>query len=114
VNSGFARFLRGVAASLSSAYGSVLVAILWLRELTEVAVVDALVGAVYVILGIGLYGQSRFSLFLGILLPLASLTVIATVFQPLEPVYRLRIAVDSTIALFSLLALWQVRNEPSR
>ena len=110
---GFARFLRGIAASLASVYGVVLVATLWMRELTETAVVDALIGSVYLTIGIGLYGRSRFSLFLAIAVSTASVVIITTQFAPLEPVYRLRNAVDGTIAALSLIALWQVRNNPS-
>lgn len=113
MSDGFARFLRSLAALLASLYGCMLVATLWLRELTEVAALDALIGGIYVILGIGLVGRSRFSLFLGVILPAISIAVIGNLFEPIEQVYRLRITVDATIALFSLIALWHVRNVPS-
>lgn len=113
MSDGFAVFLRAVAASLISLSGATLVATLWLRELTEIAVVDALAGAVYLILGIGLFGQSRFSLFMGIIIPASAAAVIWWTLQPLEQVYKLRITVDAAVVLFSLLALWHVRHNES-
>lgn len=113
LDDGFTRFLRGVAASLITLTGGTLVATLWLRDLTELAVIDACIGGVYLIIGIGLFGQSRFSLFLGVLVPAASIAVIWWTLQPVEPVYRLRMSVDAAVALFSLVALWRVRNRGS-
>ncbi|MFK7976751.1 MAG: hypothetical protein AB8C02_11475 [Halioglobus sp.] len=109
----FTRFLRGMAATLSSMAGTTLIATLWMRELTELAVIDAVVGGVYLIIGIGLYGKSRFSLFLGIVVPAVSIGIIWSTLQPIDPVYRLRLTVDASIAVFSLFALWRVRNMPS-
>ena len=63
------RPLRLLAAALVAASGAALVAALWLRPLTAEAVLDVLLGAVYLILGIGLLGRSRFSLVLGIVIP---------------------------------------------
>ena len=45
------------------------IAALWLRELTGTALVDGLLGTVYVVIGIGLFGHSRFSLFMAIVIP---------------------------------------------
>jgi len=112
--SGFTKFLRGVAAALITLAGTTLIATLWLRELTEPAVIDAVIGGIYIIIGIGLFGQSRFSLFLGILVPTVSIAVIWLTLQPIDQVYRLRMSVDAAAAIFSLLALWRVRHLPTR
>lgn len=114
LKNGFTRFLRGVAATLATLAGATLIATLWLRELIELAVIDAVIGGVYLIIGIGLYGQSRFSLFLGIVVPAVSIAVIWWTLQPIDQVYRLRITVDAVIALLCLLALWRVRHLPSQ
>lgn len=54
---------RLLAAALVTTSGAGRVASLWFRELDETAVMSLLVGAVYLIIGIGLFGQSRFTLF---------------------------------------------------
>jgi len=59
-------FPRLLAAWLVTLSGAGRVASLWFRELDESAVMSLLVGAVYLIVGIGLFGQSRFTLFVAI------------------------------------------------
>lgn len=113
MSDGFAQFLRVFAASLITCSGATLVATLWLRDLTETAVVDVLVGGVYLILGIGLFGQSRFSLFMGVVIPTVAAATIWWTMQPLEQVYKLRLSVDAAVVLFSLMALWHVRHNES-
>lgn len=108
------RFLRNMAATLMCAAGAVMVAALWLRELNQLAVLDALVGAVYLIAGIGLFGYSRFSVFLGVVIPLG---VSGTYFVHSAEVLamdQLRYATDGVIAAFSAIVLWMVRNQETR
>lgn len=106
------RHLRLLAAVLVTAVGVALVAALWLRPLTSAAVVEALLGAIYLILAIGLLGRSRFSLVLGILIPgaVAATLLLANASEPLR---TLRLAADCAIALCCVLALWQVRHTDS-
>ena len=54
---------RLLAALLVTASGAGRVASLWFRELDEAAVMSLLLGGIYLIIGIGLFGQSRFTLF---------------------------------------------------
>ena len=54
----FVRRLRNFAATLVTLSGIAHIAALWHRELTEAALLDALLGSVYLIIGLGLYGQS--------------------------------------------------------
>ena len=92
--------------------GIALVASLWLRDLENAAVVDAVLGAVYLITAIGLSGHSRFSLYLGIAIPLA---VSAVHYAPLDPpqaIDDLRPAADLVIALLSAAILWLVWHQP--
>jgi hypothetical protein len=105
--------LRTFAATAITCSGIGHIAALWLRELTETALLDALLGAVYLIIGIGLYGQSRFTLFMAIIVP--GCMAAFMLYSPLNPgpVDTLRITTDLVIALSSLLVLWQVRNNPS-
>ena len=54
---------RMVAATLVTATGVAHVASLWFRELDAAAVLSIWVGGIYLIVGLGLFGQSRFTLF---------------------------------------------------
>jgi hypothetical protein len=82
-----------------------------MRTLNETAVIDAVLGASYLILAIGLFGQSRFSLFVSILLPGCMAIFIGS--GELTDIERLRICVDSMVALGSTLLLWRARNSAS-
>ncbi len=55
--------LRMTAAALVVCSGAIRVASLWFRPLDGEAVLTLLIGAIYLIAGIGLFGQSRFALF---------------------------------------------------
>jgi hypothetical protein len=106
-------FLRAVAATLICLSGVAQIAALWLRDLTGAALADALLGAVYLIIGIGLFGHSRFSLFMAIVIPIWASGMLFFTQPQVEPIYTLRIATDAMVALFSAIVLWQVRNNPS-
>lgn len=86
------------------------IAALWLRDLNGAAILDAVQGSVYLILGIGLFGQSRLSLVLALLVPAAAIAFV--VHSAPEPVatYRLRSAVDGLIIVLCLCELWRVRH----
>ena len=68
--------LRVLAAMLITLSGIGQVAALWFRELTGAALIDAFIGVVYIIIGIGLQGQSRFTLFLAIAAPAAAAALV--------------------------------------
>ena len=105
--------LRFTAATLMCLSGLGQIAALWLRELTGTALVDGLLGTVYLVIGIGLFGHSRFSLFMAIVVPVTvTVLLLYTVPQP-APVYMLRIAVNTAVIMLSAIVLWQVRHHPS-
>ena len=106
------RFLRGTAATLMGCAGIAQVAALWLRELTGVAVVDAVLGAVYLIAAIGLFGHSRFSVYLGIAIPLGVSAMLSAGTEVPEAIDDLRLATNLVIALLSLSVLWLVWHHP--
>lgn len=108
-----ASFLRRVAATLMCLAGTGQVAALWFRELTGAAVADALAGFLYLVIGIGLFGKSRLSLFLGMLIPAAAITLIAYTGLQSEQPYRLHIAADGIVFLFCAIELWRVRHNIS-
>ena len=105
--------LRTTAAALMCLSGLGQIAALWLRELSGPALTDGLLGTVYLVIGIGLYGRSRFSLFMAIVIPaVASSLLLYT--GPLAGQHdMLRIAVDAAVTLLSTIVLWQVRHHPS-
>ena len=104
--------LRVLAAILITVSGLGQVAMLWFRELTGAALVDALVGVVYIIIGIGLQGQSRFTLFLAIGVPAtaAAMLINATPAGALGSLQLVRLAVDLIVILFSVMVLANTRK----
>lgn len=105
--------LRFTAATLMCLSGLGQIAALWLRELTLTALADGLLGTVYLVIGIGLFGHSRFSLFMAIIVPVTvTVMLLYTMPQP-EPVYALRIGVDTAVVMLSATVLWRVRHHPS-
>ena len=104
--------LRMLAASLVTLSGSGKVAALWFRELNEQAVITLLLGAVYLITGLGLFGQSRFTLFVAIALcgSMASISLRAT--QVLQPLQQAGLASDLICVMLCALVLWQLSKRP--
>ena len=109
----FVRRLRNFAAILITCSGAAHIAALWHRELTETALFDALIGAVYLIIGLGLFGLSRFTLFMGIVVPAASAAYLHSDFPDGSAIYSARLAVDAVVVFCCAVVLWQVRKHPS-
>lgn len=97
--------LRNMAAILATLSGAMQCFSLWLLPTSPALLLTALAGAAYLLLGLGLFGISSFSLFLAIgLLPLRSWFGVF----PLDiPAWELiRIATDLAIAALCLPVLW--------
>jgi hypothetical protein len=97
--------LRNLAAIIASLSGASQCLSLWLLPTTVTLLMTALMGTGYLLLGLGLFGISRFSLFLAItLVPLRGWFGL----YPLDiPAWELlRVASDLTIALLCIPALW--------
>ena len=109
----FVSLLRNGAAILITLSGTGLIAALWLRDLTGAALTDALLGAVYLIIGIGLFGQSRFTLFMAIVVPAIAAGLLFYAFPDPGQVHTARLAIDAVVVLCSTIVLWDVRNNPS-
>lgn len=101
------RQLRTFAAILITLAGAALITALWFRELTETAVLDAALGAIYLIIGIGLFGRSRFTLFTALVVPAldAAWMLHGTPAAALEPVQLTRLAADGLVVLSAALVL---------
>lgn len=107
--------LRNAAATLITACGISHIAELWFRDIDTTALAGALFGAGYLIIGIGLFGQSRFVLFLAILLPTAGIRLALNNVQ-IESTSLLGLAQLSSaclVIIFSALVLYAVRHRPS-
>jgi hypothetical protein len=110
---GPASLLRHTAASLMCLSGLGQIAALWLRELSGTALADGLLGTVYLVTAIGLFGHSRFSLFIAILVPASASAVLLYTLPHPEQIYLVRIATDAAIILLSAIVLWHARHRPS-
>lgn len=97
--------LRNLAAIIAALSGASQCLSLWLLPTTPTLLMTALLGTGYLLLGLGLFGISRFSLFLAVSLPpLRGWFGL----YPLDiPAWELlRIASDLTIAILCIPALW--------
>ena len=107
--------LRNTAATLITACGISHIAELWFRDIDIAALAGALFGASYLIIGIGLYGQSRFVLFLAILLPAAGvrLALNSAHIEALNLLGAAQLGSAAMVIILSALVLYAVRNQPS-
>lgn len=106
--------LRNTAATLMCLSGTLQIAALWLRELTGVAVIDSLCGTTYLIIALGLFGRSRFSLFMGLLVPTAASVMLRYFVPQPTQIHTLRITVDIIVALLCVIVLWETRHLPDQ
>ncbi|WP_116366845.1 hypothetical protein [Parahaliea mediterranea] len=102
--------MRQLAALLVAASGAWQVAALWFNPLNEGHLLVALIGAAYLLLSVGLFGQSRFSLFLAVVVPALHLWFLVHLGQALT---SLPVAIDLAVILLSARVLWALRHQPS-
>lgn len=104
------RRIRLLAALLVLAAGTIQAASPWYRGLDEQTLLIAGTGVIYLIVAIGLFGISRFTLFAAVAVCLAR-----SLWLPGDAQFQtLLAAMDFAAALACMLVLWSVRNEPSR
>ena len=105
--------LRVLAAMLIMASGVGQVALLWFRDLTADTLTGAFVGVVYIIIGIGLLGQSRFTLFVAIAIPLAAAALLLNVVPGGAPgtLQIIRLVFDLMVVICSTLVLANTRDQ---
>ena len=104
--------LRVLAAILITTSGVGQVALLWFRDLSASTLTGAFIGVVYIIIGIGLLGQSRFTLFVAIVIPLSAAVLLLNVVPGGAPntLQIIRLSIDLLVILCSTLALANSRE----
>jgi len=109
------RLLRNAAATLITLSGISHLAGLWFLDLNTSTLLSALFGAVYLYIGLGLFGQSRFTLFLAMVIPAGGVSLLLqyTPVETMSALALLRIAASMLVILFSAIVLWNVRNDAS-
>ncbi|MFV0476328.1 MAG: hypothetical protein ACK5ME_00650 [Parahaliea sp.] len=107
-------FLRQLTAVLATASGFAQVAGLWLGNLAADTVLGALCGSAYLLIGVGLFGQSRFALFLAIALAGSMLALTLQAGTGLTNTNQLRLFVDACIIAASTYILWKQRHQSGK
>ena len=108
-------WLRNLAATLLTLSGISHIAVLWLRDVNLAVLMGASFGAVYLFIGIGLYGQSKFVLVPAIIAPAigAWLALANNELSSFSTLGLSQLSVDLIIIALSAIVLFSVRNQPS-
>jgi hypothetical protein len=104
--------LRIATATVVTAAGLAQVAMLWVFDLGAPVLLTALAGSCYLLIGLGLFGVSRFAL------ALAAAVCGARAWLTFAPVpvpawEQLRTGVDLLVAATALGLLWRARHAPT-
>ena len=109
------RLQRYAAATIVAVSGVAQIATLWRYRLSEGVLLTALIGSVYLLIAIGLYGRSRFTLFLaaGVSAACAGMLILGGLPWPWPAVQLIRFASDIAVVVLCCRVLWSVRHLPS-
>ncbi|MFN2286740.1 MAG: hypothetical protein ABR578_00260 [Chromatocurvus sp.] len=104
--------LRNATALVTSVSAVGQISVLWLLDLNAAVLGVAFAGCLYLMLALGLFGVSRFALFLAGVLPAAR---VLSGWNPLPILQweQLRSIADLIIAVLALFLLWRARHEPT-
>lgn len=104
--------LRNAAALLTAVSGAAQISLLWVLELGAPVLGLAFAGGVYLMLALGLFGVSRFALFVAIVVPAIR---VFYAWNPLPALEweQLRSIGDLIIAIIALFLLWHARHRPT-
>jgi hypothetical protein len=107
--------VRNIAATLLTVSGISHITELWFQDITATALTGAALGAIYLIIGIGLYGQSRFSLFMGIITPGAGvyMALQENTIATLSLLAQVQLSIAGAVMVGSCVVLYSVRNNAS-
>ena len=104
--------LRIATATVVTAAGLAQVAMLWVFDLGAPVLLTALAGGCYLLLGLGLFGVSRFALALAAAV-CGTRAWLAFAPVPVLSWEQLRTAVDLLVTIAALGLLWQARHTPT-
>ena len=104
--------LRIATAIVVTAAGLAQVAMLWVFDLGAPVLLTALAGGCYLLLGLGLFGVSRFALALSAAV-CGARAWLAFAPVPVPLWEQLRTGVDVLVAVTALGLLWQARHAPT-
>ncbi|MEQ9463109.1 MAG: hypothetical protein RJQ10_05580 [Haliea sp.] len=106
---------RYAAATIVATSGLFQVASLWRFRLSEGVLLTALIGSVYLLIAIGLFGRSRFTLFLaaGVCAAFPAQLLATGPPWPWPAADLLRFASDVAVVALCGRVLWSVRKLPS-
>ncbi len=109
------QLLRNCAALLLLLSGLAHIASLWFRELTMETLGGALLGTLYLFIALGLFGQSRFTLFIAILIPGLACWLQLTGDAPgnMTDLQLSGLVINTCVIGSSAYILWRVRHHSS-
>ena len=109
------KLMRNTAAAVMCLSGLAHIAQLWLGDIDGRALVAAVFGGAYLLIGIGLYGVSRFTLFLATLVPAcgALLALHHTPLTAMDPIGLAQVVGSLVVMALCATVLYQVRDNPS-
>jgi hypothetical protein len=108
-------WLRNLAATALTLSGISHIAGLWLHDIDLAVLVSASFGAVYLFIGIGLFGQSKFVLLPAIIVPAigAWLALANNELSSFSTLGLAQLSTDFIIIAVSAIVLFSVRSQPS-
>jgi len=86
---------------------------LWFRELSAAALLDALWGSCYLFIAIGLFGLSRFTLFIATVVSAVGVWLILAPSQPLGLIDLTQVTSHFIVATLCASLLYKMRHLPS-
>lgn len=106
------RTIRNLTALLVSAGGITRIAQLWLRDIDRALLLLAAIGVAYLLLGLGLSGQSRFALWITTAAVLASAAAagIPSSGLAMDPLLAWHLASDALTAMLCGYLLYRTRD----
>lgn len=104
--------LRNATALLAGVSAVGQISVLWMLDLDTTVLGVAFAGCLYLMLALGLFGVSRFALFLAGILPAVR---VLSAWNPLPVLQweQLRSIADLIIAMLALFLLWRARHKPT-
>lgn len=107
------RLQRYIAATIVAVSGVGQIATLWRYRLSEGVLLTALIGSVYLLIAIGLYGRSRFTLGLAAAVSAACMCMLIFSGLPWPAAKVLRFASDTVVVVLCCRVWWSMRHLPS-